>query len=347
MRNKKVTIKDIAKLANVSHPTVSMALNNRPGVSEEKRREILEIAKETGYHPNLVAKTLVSNRSYIIGLIINNVSDQFYTELAKGVEEAANEFGYDIILCTTNGSLKAEKKYMDALQSRGVDGIIISTVVVDDPHIGGLVEERFPFVCINRVSLSPFLKNKVDSVTLDNYTAGYKGIEHLWKLGHDRIAIIAGSLNASNAIESLEGAKASLREHGLAIDSVLIRENNYCRKNAYNSAKRLIELEQPPTAIFVQDDNMAIGVREALISSGLRIPEDMALIGIDDIDMGSLTGIDLTTICQKKYEMGHIGVKMLIEKIEKKAPPGVEKVVLETSLIIRKTCGYHLSGYRR
>ena len=347
MESKKITIKDIAKLANVSHPAVSMALNNRPGVGEKKRQEILKIAKKIGYQPNLVAKALVSKRSYTIGLIIKNISDQFYTELAKGVEETASKFGYNIILCTTNGSLKSQKKYLDVLLSRGVDGIIISTVLVNDPHINFLVKERFPFVCINRVSLSRSLNNKVDYVTLDNYSAGYKGIEHLWKLGHDRIAIITGSLNASNAIASLEGAKAALLEHGIKIDPMLLREGNYSRQNAYNAAKRLIKLKKPPTAIFAQDDNMALAVREALLGSGLKIPEDIALIGIDDIEMGALTGIDLTTISQKKYEMGYIGVKILMEKIEKKAPPMVEKVVLEAELIIRKTCGYYLYGYKR
>ena len=149
MERKKITIKDIAKVANVSHPTVSMALNNRPGVGEKKRREIIKIAKQIGYQPNLVAKALVSNRSYTIGLIINNISDQFYTDLAKGVEKAADELGYNIILCTTNESLKSQKKYLDILQSRGVDGIIISTVLAKDPHINFLVKE-FLTILLNK-----------------------------------------------------------------------------------------------------------------------------------------------------------------------------------------------------
>ncbi len=347
MERKKITIKDIAKLANVSHPSVSMALNNRPGVGEKKRQEILKIAKQIGYQPNLVAKTLVSNKSYLIGLIINNISDQFYTDLAKGVEEAACDFGYNVILCTTNGSLESQKKYLDLLRSRGVDGIIISTVSVDDPDINFLVKERFPFVCINRIPHNRSLKNKVSYVTLDNYSAGYKGMEHLWKLGHDRIALIAGSLNASNAIAGLEGAKSFLLERRTKIDPMLLREGNYSRRNAYKAAKQLIKLKRPPTAIFAQDDNMALGAREALLDSGLKIPEDIVIIGIDNIETGALTGIDLTTISQEKFEMGYIGAKVLMEKTGKKTPPMVEKVVLEAELIIRKTCGYYLYGYKR
>ncbi len=347
MGSKKITIKDIARIAKVSHPAVSMALNNRPGVGEKKRKEIIKIAKQVGYQPNLLAKALVSNRSYTIGLIINNISDQFYTDLAKGVEKAADELGYNVILCTTNESLNSQKKYLDILQSRGVDGIIIATVLARDPHINFLVKEQFPFVCLNRISLDRSLNNKVDYVMLDNYSAGYKGIEHLWKLGHDRIAIITGSLNASNAIASLEGSKAFLSEQRLKIDPILLREGNYSRQEAYNAAKQLIKLKKPPTAIFAHDDNMALGVREALLGSDLKIPEDMALVGIDNIEMGALTGVDLTTISQEKYEMGYIGAKVLIKKIEKKVPIMVEKIVLGADLIVRMTCGYARYGYRR
>jgi len=347
MESKKITIKDIARIAKVSHPAVSMALNNRPGVGEKKRQEIIKIAKQVGYHPNLVAKALVCNRSYTLGLIINNISDQFYTDLVKGVEKAADEIGYNIILCTTNESLNSQKKYLDILQSRGVDGIIISTVLARDPHISLLIKEQFPFVCINRVPLNRSLNNKVDYVILDNYSSGYKGMKHLWKLGHDRIAIITGSLNASNAIDSLEGAKGFLLEQRLKIDPILLREGNYSRREAYNATKQLIKLKKPPTAIFAHDDNMALSVREALLDSDLKIPEDIALIGIDNIEMGGLTGIDLTTISQEKNEMGYIGAKVLVKKIEKKAPIMVEKIVLGVDLIIRMTCGYSRYGYKR
>lgn len=343
MIEKKTTIKDIARIAKVSAAAVSMSLNNRPGVSKEKRKEILKIAKQNGYLPNLVAKALVSKRSYSLGLIINNISDHFFTELAKGAEETANSLGYNIILCNTNGNLKSQKQHLDLMRSRGVDGIIISTVVANDPHIGSLVKERIPFVCINRVPLNPSLINKVNYVAIDNYSAGYKGIEHLWKLGHDRIAIITGNLNASNAIATLDG----VRDYGIKIAPSLLKEGNYSRQTAFNEAKRLIKLKKPPTAIFAHDDNMALGVREALLNSGLKIPEDVALIGMDDIEVGALTGIELTTISQEKYEMGSIGVKIIVNSIEKNTPPLVEKVVLEADLIIRKTCGHYRTGYNR
>jgi LacI family transcriptional regulator len=347
MIEKNTTIKEIARIAKVSTAAVSMTLNGRPGISKDKRQEILKIVHQYRYQPNLVAKALVSNRSYTLGLIINNISDQFFTEMAKGVEETANRFGYNIILGNTNGNLDSQRKYLDLMQSRRVDGIIISTAVANDPHIGLLVKKRVPFVCLNRVPLNRYLTNKVDYVTLDNYSAGYKGIEHLWKLGHDRIAMITGALNASNALATLDGAKAALSDYGIKVEASLLKAGNYSRHTALDQAKRLLNSRKPPTAIFAHDDNMALGVREAVLSLGLKVPEDVALVGIDDIEMGALTGIELTTISQKICEMGSIGVKILVNRIEENTQRTVENIILKAELIIRKTCGFYLSNYKR
>ena len=345
--NKRVTIKDVAKMANASVSTVSMTLNNRPGIGNEKRRKIIEIVKKTGYQPSLVAKALVNKRSYIIGLIINDISDHFFAELAKGVEDTAKKYGYSTILCTTDGNSKNQEDYLDILRSRGVDGIIISTVVAEDSHIESLIHEKIPFVCINRIPLVPSLAKKAEYIIMDNYSAGYKGIEHLWKLGHDKIAIITGALNASNAIDSLKGSKAALRDYGLKIPKRYIREGKYSHREAFLVCERLMKSKKPPTAVFAHDDNMALGAREAILRSGLEIPKDIALMGIDNIKTGALTGIELTTISQKKYEMGAIGVKILVNRIEERVPHMVEKIVLDAELIIRKTCGYENSGYIR
>ncbi len=345
--NKRVTIKDVAKMANASVAAVSMSLNNRPGIGDEKRRKIIEVAKKTGYQPSLVAKALVNKRSYLIGLIIKDISDHFFAELAKGVEDTAKKYGYSTILCTTGGNSKTQEDYFDILRSRGVDGIIISTVVAEDPHIEFLIDEKIPFVCINRIPLIPSLKKKAEYIIMDNYSAGYKGVEHLWKLGHDKIAIITGSLNASNAIDSLKGSKAALKKIGIKMPKRYIKEGTYSYREACLICERLLKSKNPPTAVFAHDDNMALGAREAILRSGLAIPKDMALMGIDNIKTGALAGIELTTISQKKYEMGAMGVKILVNRIEERVPRMVEKIVLDAELIIRNTCGYYIHGYRR
>lgn len=344
---KKTTIKDIAKIAKVSTTAVSMALNSRPGVSSKTKKKILGIAKKLNYKPNYIAKSLISKRSYTIGLIVNNIADPFYAEIARGTEEKANELGYSLLLCNINRSIEGEKRSLDTLRAKGVDGVVISTATIDDPNIKPLIEDRFPFVLINRLSLDPEVENKIDYVVQDNYACGYNGVKHLYRLGHDRIALITGALYASTAIRWTKGAKKALNDHGMDLDAKLVVECDFVRKKAYNAAKQLLAMKNPPTAFFAQDDYMALGVREAVLSEGLRIPEDAALMGVDDTDTASLTGVDLTTIRQKNYEMGALGVEILSNKIEKTTVDMVNKIVLKVDIIKRKSCGYHLRGYVR
>ena len=344
---RKSTIKDIAKMARVSATAVSMALNERPGVSAKTRQKIIKIAEKLDYQPNYAAKSLISKRSYTIGLIINNIADPFYPEIAKGIEEKANELGYSLLLCNTNRSLEGEKRSLETLRAKGVDGVILATATVDDPNIKPLIRVRFPFVLINRYSMDPQLENQMDYVVLDNFACGYKGVKHLYRMGHDRIALITGALNTSTGMMRTKGAMQAIKDLDINTDAKLIMECDYVREKAYKAAIRLLAGKTPPTAFFAQDDNMALGVREAVLNNGLAIPEDIALVGVDDIEMASLTGVDLTTISQKKYEMGIMGVEILVNKIDQTTPHMVNKIVLEANLIRRKSCGYHLHGYVR
>lgn len=343
----KATIKDIAKIAKVSATAVSMALNGREGVSVKTRSRILQIAEKMNYRPNQAARSLISRRSSTIGLIIPDIADPFYPELAKGIEEKANALGYNIILSNTGRSLDKERRSMDGLLSRGVDGIIFSTVTVDDPNIDLLMNERFPFVLVNRVPMQHPAVDKIDYVIVDSYSGGYKAIEHLFKLGHDRIAVITGFMKASTAIERTRGARQAISDCGLKLNPRYLVQCNYSRQEAYEAAVRLLGLKNAPTAFFAQDDNMALGVREAVLSLGLKVPEDIAIIGFDDIDICALTGIELSTMSQKKYEMGVMATATLINKIEGDTPSMVNKIVLDTELIIRKSCGYSVGGYSR
>ncbi len=344
----KPTIKDIARNAKVSSTAVSMALNNRPGVSERTRRRIFEIAEKLQYRPNWVAKSLISQHTRTIGLIIPNITDPFYPEIQRGVEKIADECGYAVIASNTYGSLDAERRSIDILRSRGVDGIILTTVEIDDPHIRSLVEDEFPFVLISRYSMDPELTNKMNYVVADNYAGGYQALKHLYRLGYDRIAIIEGSRKTSTAIQKTQGALKAMKDFGIKPDPGLMVECGYVRIKAYEATKRLLSgKNNRPSAFFCQDDNMALGAREAILSAGLRIPEDIALVGYDDIDTASLSGIDLTTVRQDQYEMGSLGVKTLLDRMEGKTPARVNKVVLEAKPVIRKSCGYHLKGYVR
>ena len=346
MIHQKPTIKDIARVARVSPTAVSMALNDRPRISPETRKRILRIAKELNYQPNFVARSLVMKRSHTLGVIITTIMNPFYPELAKGIEDKALELGYTIILCSTNYDLKLERYYINVLRSKGVDGIIFSSVEVDDPNIKPLIDERFPFILVNRRIHNRFLDRKVDYIVLDNVSGGYMAMEHLYRLGHRRIGIIAGGMNISTAVERTEGAKKLLKDCGLKFDPNLMVESQFSKESAYSATKKFLSMEPPLTAIFAENDYMALGCREAILDAGLKIPEEMALVGFDDIVAAALKGIEITTVSQKKYEMGSLAVKILIDKIKNGTPPMVNQTILEPELIIRSSCGYRLYGYQ-
>ena len=343
---KRTTIKDIARIANVTPGTVSLALNNRPRISQQTREKILKIAEELNYQPNYLARGLRRKQSYSIGLIIPDIRDPFYPEMAKGIEEKADESGYSVILCNTNRKRKSEKHYIDMLRAKGIDGIIFSTVLIEDPYIKPLVEESFPFVLANRVIRDPLIENRIDYVVLDNFSGGYKAVEHLYRLGHDRIGIIARKVKASSYMDRLKGAKKFLRDCGIGGKSKGIAKCGFFRQDVDRAAHGFLNAKKPPTAIFALDDQMALQVRDVLLDKGVRIPEDIALVGFDDIDTGALKGIELTTINQKKYEVGTLAVDILIKKIEQETASMARKIVLQPELIIRKSCGYAVKGYR-
>lgn len=345
--NKKVNIKDIARIAKVSHTTVSRALNDKSRIRNETKEKILSIAKELGYRPNFIARSLVMRRTRTLGLVITNIANPFYTELAQGIEKTATKLGYSIILCSTQSNISTEKQYIEMLRSKGVDGIIFSSAHMEDPNIVTLAEEEFPMIMVNRRTYHPTVKEKIDYVGVDNILGGFMAVEHLIRLGHKRIGVIGGSAESSVGLERLDGGKKALDAYGLKQRSDFFLEGNFLKRSGYQRAKQFLKMAEMPTAIFATNDYMALGVYQSILEEGLRIPEDVALIGFNDIEFSSMQGIELTTIGQKKFEMGTIAVEMLVEKIEKGDDrPSAKEIFLMPELIIRKTCGFYLKGYQ-
>ena len=349
----KPTIKDIAEKMNVSAATVSNALNGKAGVAESKRKKIMETARLMGYQPNVFAKNLVNQKSLAIGLIVSSISDPFYPELARGVQERAGEQGYGMMLFNTNHDKQTERNSIETLNARGVDGIILSTVLRDDPNIGFLRGLDIPFVLVNRHLLDPGSMGCIDSVVLDNYQGGYASAHHLLKMGHKRISIIAGSQEVSTASLRLRGALDAVKAFDLPDDHFDMTDCGYMTDKAYDTAKKILnkDTSQRPTAFLCHADNMALGVREAVFEAGMRIPEDISLIGFDDIAFASVSGVELTTVAHRQYEMGLQGAQLLIEKITEAGPdnadqgPRCHNIILEPKLVVRKSCGFHLTGY--
>ena len=344
--NKKVTIKDIARMAKVSHTTVSRALNDKSRIKNETKVRILDIAKELNYRPNFIARSLVMRRTKTIGLVITTIANPFYTELSQGIEATAIRLGYNIILCSTNYDLSVEKQYIDMLRSKGVDGIIFTSAHMGDPNIIGLAEEGFPIILVNRRTYHPMVRERVDYVGVDNIRGGFLAVEHLIKLGHKRIGVIGGSSESSVGFERLQGGKKALTAYGLEERGDYFLEGDFLKGSGYQGGKKFLKMKEPPTAIFAANDYMALGTYQAIVEEGLKIPEEIALVGFNDIEFTSMKGIELTTIGQKKYEMGAMAVKTLIERIEGRETGPSEEIILEPELIVRKTCGFDLKGYQ-
>ncbi len=343
----KVTIKDIARIANVSHTTVSRALNDKSRICKATKEKILSIAKELNYRPDFVARSLVMKRTRTLGLVITTIVNPFYPELAQGIETTANSLGYNIILCCTHSDLSTEKQYINMLRSKGVDGIIFTSAHIDDPNIGELAEENFPIVLVNRRVYEPAVKAKVDYVGINNILGGYWAVEHLIKLGHQRIGIIGGRPDSSVGLERVEGGMKAFGAYGLRVSGDYCLEGDFLKGSGYDAGGRLMKMVDPPSAVFATNDYMALGAYGAIVDGGFRIPEEIGLVGFNDIEFSATKGIELTTIGQKKYEMGTIAVKMLVDRIEGRRTEGAQEIILEPELIIRKTCGFHLRGYQR
>jgi LacI family transcriptional regulator len=342
---KNSTIKDIAKAVGVSPAAVSLALNDGPRISQVTRERIAKVAAKLHYRPNYVARTLVGSRSNTLGLVITTILNPFYPELAKGIEDKAVELGYSIMICSTNYDSRHQGYLVDTLRSKGADGIIFSSVESEDANVAALLEDDFPFVLVNRKTMTAALESKIDYVVMDNVAGGFMAVEHLYRLGHRRIGIIAGALNTSTALQRTRGARQALSEFGLAVDPHLIAECAFSKEEAYAAAGRQLSMAKPPTAFFAENDYMALGVRQAILDVGLEIPEDIALVGFDDIEAGGIAGVELTTVSQKKYEMGGRAAQILIERIEQKTH-SPQQVVLQPELVIRASCGFRNKPYK-
>jgi len=338
VERKRYTIRDIAKMAKVSHTTVSRVLNNAPRVREETRRRILELVSILDYRPHARARAFASKRSHLLGLLVSDISNPFYAELARGIEDKAHEKGYNVIFCSTDEKSERMKTYTNLMMDAGVDGLIFASVHLHEPVTEKLIDERFPVVLVNR-KLSG---SSYNYVICNNIQGAYEITEHLINLGHRKIAIITGSSNLSTGRERLQGYQKALKNHGIDFNQNYVIQGPFKRETGYKAAKKLLTMKDGPRAIFAGNDFMAIGVIDAIEELGMNIPEDVAVVGFDDTEFASHLRTKLTTVSQRKYEMGNLAVQILIDYIERKEKNYIHKVILEPKLVIRESCGQKL-----
>jgi len=330
-------------MANVSHMTVSRALSNDPRVRETTRKKILDLVKKLNYRPDARARLFVSKKSNLIGLAVADISNPFYAELARGIEDKAHEQGYNVIFCSTNGKPNGLETYVNLMLNAGVDGFIFAAARLHEPMVEKLIDERFPVVLVNR----KLRGDHYNYVVLNNTRGAYEITEHLINLGYAKIAFIMGPSNLSTGSDRLKGYEQALKHHGIDIDEHYVIKGPFTRETGYEAAKRLLTMKDRPEAIFAGNDYMAMGVFNAVEELKLRIPEDIAVAGFDDTEFASNQRIQLTTVSQRKYEMGNLGVQILIDYIERDETDYTHKVVLEPRLIIRGSCGAVLHKRKR
>jgi LacI family transcriptional regulator len=339
MKKKAPTIKEIAEIANVSPMTVSRALNNRHSVRGATRKKILKIASQLGYMPNRIARSLVSKKSDLISLIVADISNPFFAEISRGIEDRAREKGYSVIFSSTDDDAKNLASCVRTMREVGVDGFIIAAVFLKEPVVDELVDQDFPVVLINR----RVKKNNVNYVVVDNQKGAFLAVEHLINNGYKKIGIIAGKSNVSTGKERFQSYRQTLLDHGIKFKKEYSSQGPFTKEHGKKAARKMLTLKNRPEAIFAASDHIALGVMDAAGELGLKIPQDLAIVGFDDTKFSSNSKIRLTTVSQRKYEMGERGVQILIDLIERQQPDYINKIVLEPKLIIRESCGCNLA----
>lgn len=333
-----VTIKDVAKASGFSITTVSLVLNNKPNrISEKTKKIIFETAERLQYRPNQVAVSMVTKKSKTIGVILPDISNIYFSELAKSIEIACSKEGYIVLYSNTSDKSELDYEYVSTFLSRGVDGLIIvpanNSTKNDHEKLMKLIEKfDIPLLAVDR----ELIKNKMPLVTVDHFMGGYLGTKYLIERGHKVIGCISGPKNSNISNMRLEGYKKALQESNIAFDDRLVYYGNFKSYDGVSGLKNL--LEQKITGIFAFNDMMALGVYSEARNLGITIPNDLSLVGYDDVFFAEFTNPPLTTISQPVNEIGIEASKLIINLINKNK--GENVVILKPTIIERESTKY-------
>jgi LacI family transcriptional regulator len=339
MKIGQATIKDIARELNVSSSTVSRALKDYPGISNETKRKVKEVAEKLNYRPNAIALSLRKSRSFTIGVIIPEVVHFFFSTVISGIEEVASSRGYNVILSQTNESFAREKSSIDTMLSNQIDGFLVSFSkgTTDFDHFTKLLDYGYPIVFFDRV---PDIPNAI-SVMVDDYRGAYSATSHLVSQGYTKIAHLAGPSNLSISKERERGYRDALTNHGLEVYPELIIECAYgTNDEGFKVTEELIKNGKiKPDALFANNDMAAVGAMLAFKTMGYKIPEEVGIVGFSNWQFCSIIEPSLTSVSQPGFKMGETATQMLLDMIEKKLDPDsiTGPIVLETELLVRKS----------
>lgn len=336
--NKKLTLEEIGKLAGVSRSTVSRVINAQPDVKDHIRERVLKIIRDTGYIPNLAARSLALKRSGILGLVIPRrvatlFGDPYFSRLTQGITQACYSQGYMLSLFLFYSIEDEQMALPHIVQSSYLDGVIVQATTDSDPVIPHLYKSSMPFLVIGRLN---HMDTDISYIDVDNVSGAYSATTHLINLGYQRIAHVAGSLDNRPALDRKTGYEQALREHNFPVNQDLIVEGYFTEEGGYSSIESL--LPHKPDAIFVASDTMAFGAVRAIKDAGLIIPDDIAVVGFDDLPPSRHSNPMLTTVRQPILRFGARAIDVLIEIITNGNQPP-HQTLFDTELIIRDSCG--------
>jgi LacI family transcriptional regulator len=329
----KVTIIEVAEKAGVSFGTVSRVINNDIHVKQETRERVLDAMKNLGYVANRQARSLAGGKSNIIGVLVPDLGTGYTGEIIRGIDAELSLTNLDLILYTTHRTASKEANYVANLAKGMVDGMLLVLPRSPADYIGTLSHRNFPFVLIDHQGTG----RNCPAVGATNWQGAYRATEYLIKLGHTRIGFITGSMDLGCAMDRLEGYLSALRTHHASDAPELVYKGDFFQPDGYAGASALLDLPNPPTAIFASNDIMALGAMDAVRSRGLRIPDDISVVGFDDIPQAAAVRPALTTVSQPLEKMGRVATQMLLDLL-RQPDKEVSRIELPTELVIRDSC---------
>lgn len=332
-----LTLEDIAEKAGVSRSTVSRVINNQPNVREDVRGRVLQVINDTGYRPNVAARSLASQRTSMIGLVMPHSVSHFFTDpyfphLVQGIAQGCNKYEQTLGLFLVASKDDEEKIFPRVSRGSMLDGVIVQAGHHGDPTVGRLMRANIPVVFLGR----PFQIEGVSYVDIDNVEGAYNAVAHLIRLGYQRIGTIAGPEHSTVGIDRKQGYHNALRDRDIEIDGQLTVEGDFTEAGGYRAMQKMLPAQ--PEAVFAASDIMAIGAMRAARDAGLSIPNEIAFVGFDDLPLATPPNPLLTTVRQPIHRFGATAVETLIDLIEN-GPEPPRRIIMSTELVVRDSCG--------
>lgn len=336
------TIKDVAKMAGVAPITASRVINDSGYVSEKTRKRVEEAIEALGYVPNRVARSLRSKQTNTLALVLTDITNPFWTTIARGVEDVASREGFSVILCNTDESEAKEHSYVQVLLQKQVDGFLLVPANSTSRSIGLIRKQEVPLVVLDRTVPAP-----VDTVKSDSVDGAYRLTCHLLAQGYRHIAMLSGPREVSTAVDRVKGyqqaladfASTELSEDDEPLHAPMVIYGEFTQQGGYEMMKQLLELAPPPTAVFAANNFIAIGAFRALREAGLQVPEDIALVAFDDLPLTFMLAPFLTVAAQPVYEMGCRAAQLLLRRLVEHERGPAQEILLPVDIIVRRSSG--------